>query len=36
MWKWRRQLFAWEEELVGERSGLLSNVVLQVDIVDKW
>ena len=26
----------WEEELVGECSVLLSNVVLQVDTVDKW
>jgi len=34
-WKLRRRLFVWEEELVGECSGVLSNVVFQVDIVDK-
>lgn len=35
-WKWWCQLFAWEEELVGECSGMLSNVVLQADTEEKW
>jgi hypothetical protein len=30
-WRWRRQLFVWEEELV-----VLENLFLQVDVVDKW
>jgi len=34
-WKWRRRLFAWEEELVGELRLLLQNVSLQVDVIDK-
>jgi len=35
-WKWRRRLFAWEEELLGECVGRLTNFSLQVDRVDKW
>jgi hypothetical protein len=35
-WRWRRRLFAWEEELVGELILLLQNVILQVDMDDKW
>lgn len=35
-WRWRRRLFAWEEELVGDLRLLLHNVSLQVDRVDKW
>ncbi|GAU11374.1 hypothetical protein TSUD_343650 [Trifolium subterraneum] len=35
-WKWRRRLFAWEEELVLECIARLSNIVLQVDIPDRW
>jgi hypothetical protein len=32
---WRRRLFAWEEELVGELILLLANVTLQVDNDDR-
>ena len=35
-WRWRRGLFAWEEELVGEFKFLLQDVTLQVDKVDRW
>jgi len=35
-WKWRRSLFAWEEEQVGELCLLLQNVTLQVDKEDIW
>jgi hypothetical protein len=35
-WQWRRRLFAWEEELVGEISLLLDNVNLQVTREDRW
>ncbi|XP_024630811.1 uncharacterized protein [Medicago truncatula] len=35
-WKWRRRLWYWEEVMVGECSLLLSNVVLQVSISDRW
>ncbi|KEH30065.1 hypothetical protein MTR_4g060705 [Medicago truncatula] len=35
-WRWRRRLFAWEEELVGECVERLANFVLQVDISDRW
>jgi hypothetical protein len=34
-WSWRRGLFVWEEELVGELRLLLQNVSLQVDKVDR-
>jgi len=34
-WCWRRGLFAWEEELVGQLRLLLWNVSLQVDRVDR-
>jgi len=34
-WRWRRRLFAWEKELVGELRLLLQNATLQVDRVDK-
>jgi len=33
---WRRRLFAWEEELVGELILLLQNMTLQVNKDDKW
>jgi hypothetical protein len=33
---WRRGLFVWEEELVGELKSLLHMVVLQVDKEDRW
>jgi len=35
-WSWRRRLFAWEEELVGELRLLLQNVTLQVTREDRW
>lgn len=35
-WVWRRRLFAWEEELVGEIKLLLLNVNLQVNKDDWW
>jgi len=34
--KWRRRLFVWEEELLGECIIRLSNFSFQVDRVDKW
>jgi hypothetical protein len=34
-WSWRRRLFAWEEELVGELRLLLLYVTLQVDMDDR-
>ena len=35
-WRWRRRLFAWEEESVGELRLLLQNVSLQVHRKDNW
>jgi len=35
-WRWRRRLFVWEEELVGELILLLQNVTLQVNKEDSW
>jgi len=35
-WRWRRRLFAWEEELVGVFILLLADVTLQVNNEDKW
>ncbi|GAU48048.1 hypothetical protein TSUD_272260 [Trifolium subterraneum] len=35
-WLWRRQLWAWEEEMVEECRVLLSDVVLQVNVTDYW
>ena len=35
-WQWRRRLWAWEEELVGECRELLSNVTLQDNTTDAW
>ena len=35
-WMWRRGLFVWEEELLGELCLLLHNVNLQVDKEDRW
>lgn len=34
-WRWRRRLFAWEEELLGELRLLLQNVSLQIDRDDR-
>jgi len=35
-WRWRRRLFAWEEELVVDCCSLLENIVLQESIVNTW
>ncbi|MCH90341.1 kinesin-like protein, partial [Trifolium medium] len=35
-WRWRRQLFAWEDELWGECCSVLANILLQVDTSDEW
>lgn len=34
-WRWKRILFVWEEELVGECVERLANFVLQVDMSDR-
>ncbi|GAU31770.1 hypothetical protein TSUD_22160 [Trifolium subterraneum] len=35
-WVWRRQLWVWEEEMLGECQTLLLNVSLQAYSPDKW
>ncbi|PNX63699.1 receptor-like protein kinase ANXUR2, partial [Trifolium pratense] len=35
-WEWRRQLRAWEEEMLGECSSLLLNISLQAHSSDRW
>ncbi|PNX66584.1 receptor-like protein kinase ANXUR2, partial [Trifolium pratense] len=35
-WVWRRQLWAWEEELLDECQTLLLPVFLQVESSDRW
>ncbi|GAU21182.1 hypothetical protein TSUD_10990 [Trifolium subterraneum] len=35
-WQWRRQLWAWEEEELAECKALLLNVILQLNISDRW
>ena len=35
-WSWRRQLWEWEEELLGECRFLLNNFVVQTDVIDRW
>ncbi|CAJ2672661.1 unnamed protein product [Trifolium pratense] len=35
-WKWRRQLRAWEEELLGECQSLLLDISLQDQTSDRW
>jgi len=35
-WRWRRRLFVWEEQMVGELLLLLHNVLLQVVKADSW
>jgi hypothetical protein len=35
-WLWRRQLWAWEEELLGECQNLLHSLLLQVQSPDLW
>jgi len=34
-WRWRKQLFVWEEEMLGELTLLLQSVNLQVDREDR-
>lgn len=34
-WKWRRRLFAWEEELTRDCVDMLSNIILQVEMEDR-
>ncbi|MCH79282.1 cysteine-rich receptor-like protein kinase [Trifolium medium] len=36
VWEWRRQLWAWEEEMLGECQGLLHTVSLQAHSPDSW
>jgi len=36
VWRWRRQLWAWEEELLGQCCLLLNNFVVQTDVSDRW
>ncbi|MCI66906.1 hypothetical protein A2U01_0088164, partial [Trifolium medium] len=36
VWLWRRQLWAWEEELLEECRTLLSDIALQPNVVDQW
>ncbi|CAJ2651635.1 unnamed protein product [Trifolium pratense] len=35
-WVWRRRLWAWEEEMLGECQSLLLTVSLQDHILDRW
>jgi hypothetical protein len=35
-WTWRRRLWGWEEELVEECRALLTNVVVQFNVSDRW
>ncbi|CAJ2679133.1 unnamed protein product [Trifolium pratense] len=35
-WVWRRQLRAWEEEMLGECQSLLLNIFLQAHSFDRW
>ncbi|XP_024640667.1 uncharacterized protein [Medicago truncatula] len=35
-WRWRRRLFAWEEDSVRECVNLLNNIILQVNSQDNW
>jgi hypothetical protein len=35
-WQWRRRLWAWEEELLGECRILLSDISLQHNSTDRW
>ena len=35
-WRWWRRLLAWEEELEGELTLLLQNIILPVDKNDRW
>ena len=35
-WSWRRRLWAWEEDMLGECGALLNNVVVQSNVSDRW
>jgi hypothetical protein len=35
-WQWRRQLWVWEKEMLGECAGLLYDIVLHTNISDSW
>jgi len=35
-WRWRRRLWEWEEELLGECRQLLYTFVVQTDVSDRW
>ncbi|XP_045797924.1 uncharacterized protein LOC123892139 [Trifolium pratense] len=35
-WVWRRQLRAWEEEMLGECQSLLLTIILQTHSFDRW
>jgi hypothetical protein len=35
-WEWRRRLSAWEEESLSECATLLSDIILQESIFDRW
>ncbi|KEH42575.1 hypothetical protein MTR_1g070260 [Medicago truncatula] len=36
VWRWRRRLWAWEEEMVAECRALLLDVSLSPNVSDKW
>jgi hypothetical protein len=33
---WRRQLWAWEDEMLRECRSVLANVLLQPNVIDHW
>ncbi|MCI84653.1 YIPF1-like protein, partial [Trifolium medium] len=35
-WVWRRRLWVWEEEMLGECQALLHNIFLQAQSSDSW
>ncbi|PNX94589.1 70 kDa peptidyl-prolyl isomerase [Trifolium pratense] len=35
-WKWRRQLFECDEEMIFKCCAVLKNLLLEVDAIDKW
>ncbi|CAJ2637040.1 unnamed protein product [Trifolium pratense] len=35
-WEWRRRLWAWEEEMLGECQTLLLDISLQDQVIDRW
>jgi len=36
VWKWRRKLFAWEEEQLRECCEFLHNIVLHANVFARW